>query len=96
MADHEVGVAEADKDRLLAEQLAGDQRRHYCGDDDPRQGGQRIAADDQLERIKRARQRCVEGGRDRLGAPQPTKMRRSARRRCSNRPAAMQPRSRVA
>jgi hypothetical protein len=51
--------------------VAGEKARHeggdQCGDDDGRQRDDRIGADDELEGVKSAGQRCVEGGGDGAG-----------------------------
>ena len=67
MADDDVGLRENDKDRPLVEQGSRDQGRHdRCGDDRD-QRRQRVAADDQLERIKGAGERGIKGGGNRRG-----------------------------
>ena len=60
-----------DEDRVRADQPAHDEHRGQRGDADRRQGLQGVAADDQLEGIKGAGQRRVEGRRDGPGGAAP-------------------------
>ena len=73
MRGDQIDMAVDDKDRLLAEDLAGDQGREDRRHDHRHQRRQRIAADDQLEGVKRAGERRVERGGDRRSGAAPDK-----------------------